>query len=206
MDDSTQPTMEPVDPTPAAPASAWVQPMEPYANGRLPMPGSVVGAAVVLLVLGVLTLLMAAAFVMSGSLYQQLPNSTFNGLDPAEMDRIRNFGRGFALGFGGVAGVIAICHLASGVGIFRRASWARVMGMVMAGLGMIFTGLIAVVFLIGLSGGMPIGNVEGTNLTPAQMEQAIRAGFGVGLAIFGVGLLAYLFTLVALIRNGRVFN
>ena len=89
------------------------------------MPDSVVGAAVVLLVLGVISLLFAGLFLLSGSLYQQLPDSSFSGLDPTEVASVRSFGRAFALGFGIVALFVALCHLAAGVGIFRRATWAR---------------------------------------------------------------------------------
>jgi hypothetical protein len=38
------------------------------------------------------------------------------------------------------------------------------------------------------------------------MDQALRIGSIFGLVIFGGALLAYLFTLVALIRNGRAFS
>jgi hypothetical protein len=217
MDDSTQPNMEPVDPQPnatpppssarQAPASAsgWVQP-DAYAGGRVPMPGSVVGAAVVLLVLGVISLLFAGLFLLSGSLYQQLPDSSFSGLDPTEVASVRSFGRAFALGFGIVALVVALCHLAAGVGIFRRATWARVTGMVMAGLGLVFTGLLTVLLLAVMLGGLPMTNVANSGLTQQEFEQAMRAGLTVFFVILAVCALAYLFTLVALIRNGRVFR
>ena len=78
--------------------------------------------------------------------------------------------------------------------------------MVLSGLGVLFAGLILVVTLIAAMGGMPVTNVGGSNLTPEQMEQAMRAGAIIGVVIFGVGFLAYLFTLVALIRNGRAFD
>jgi hypothetical protein len=218
MDDSTQPTMEPVDPQRAAttpPSSAsqptpaptsWVHPADTYIDSRVPMPGSVVGAAVVLLVLGVIALLFAGLFLLSGSVYQQISDSSFRGLDPSEVASIRNLGRTFAFGFGFVALAIALCHLAAGVGIFRRATWARVTGMVMAGLGLVFTGLFTVFILSALLGGLPVTNVGNSGLTQEQFEQAMRAGLTVFFVIVGVCLLAYLFTLVALIRNGRVFR
>jgi hypothetical protein len=210
MDDSTQPTMEPVQPPPPPMDPAPAQPMAPPAGWapaiRAPLPGSVVGAAVVLLVMGVLTGLMGALLLLSGSIYEQLPDSTFNGLDPSQVDQIRNVSRAFVTGFGIVALVFALAHLASGVGVFRRASWARIVGMVLSGLGVLFAGLILVVTLIAAMGGMPVTNVSSSNLTPEQMEQAMRAGAIIGVVIFGVGFLAYLFTLVALIRNGRAFG
>jgi len=214
MDDSTQPTMEPVNPQvqpsqPVSPASGggWVQPVPDSAMVSLvPMPGSVVVAAVVLLVLGVIALLVAGLFLLSGSIYQQLPNSTFNGLDPAEIDSVRSFGRVFAFAFGAVALIVAICHLAAGVGIFRRGTWARVLGMVMAGLGLIFSGLFFVLMLSVLIGGLPVASVGSSGMTPEEVESAMRAGIGVFVVIVGACLAAYLFTLVALIRNGRVFR
>lgn len=211
MDDSTQPNMEPVNPQtppPVAPSGGWVQPAPDAAMvGVVPMPGSVVVSAVVLLVLGVIALLFAGLFLLSASIYQQLPNSTFNGLSPAEIDSVRGFGRVFAFAFGGVALIVALCHLAAGVGIFRRGTWARVLGMVMAGLGLIFSGLFFVLMLSVLIGGLPVAtNVQTSGMTPEEVEQAMRAGIGVFVVIVGACLAAYLFTLVALIRNGRVFR
>jgi len=218
MDDSTQPNLEPVEPAqpvqpapPPAPSPvdaadevavqpAWTPAVRP------PLPGSVVGAAVILLVLGVLTGLMAAVFLLSGSIYDQLPDSTFGGISGEQLDRAREISRGVGVGLGVVAGVIALGHLASGAGIFRRASWARVIGLVVAGLGILFTGLMTLVFVAAVAGGLPVTTLNNTGLSPQEMEQAVRIGAIFGLVIFGAALLAYLFTLVALIRNGRAFG
>jgi hypothetical protein len=216
MDDSTQPNLEPVQPSAPPPADDPAFPPSPQPVPasqpawtpavRPPLPGSVVGAAVVLLVLGVLTGLMAAVFLLSGSIYDQLPESAFGNLSGDQLDRARDLSRGVGLGFGIVAAVIALGHLASGAGIFRRATWARIIGLVMAGLGLLFTGLLTLVFVGALAGGLPVtGFSTDSGLTPQQMEQALRIGSIFGLLIFGVALLAYLFTLVALIRNGRAF-
>jgi hypothetical protein len=218
MDDSTQPNLEPVEPAqpvqpapPPAPspvdaaAEVAVQPAWTPAV-RPPLPGSVVGAAVILLVLGVLTGLMAAVFLLSGSIYDQLPDSTFGGISGEQLDRAREISRGVGVGLGVVAGVIALGHLASGAGIFRRASWARVIGLVVAGLGILFTGLMTLVFVAAVAGGLPVTTLNNTGLSPQEMEQAVRIGAIFGLVIFGAALLAYLFTLVALIRNGRAFG
>jgi hypothetical protein len=218
MDDSTQPNLEPVEPAqpvrpapPPAPspvdaaAEVAVQPAWTPAV-RPPLPGSVVGAAVILLVLGVLTGLMAAVFLLSGSIYDQLPDSTFGGISGEQLDRAREISRGVGVGLGVVAGVIALGHLASGAGIFRRASWARVIGLVVAGLGILFTGLMTLVFVAAVAGGLPVTTLNNTGLSPQEMEQAVRIGAIFGLVIFGAALVAYLFTLVALIRNGRAFG
>jgi hypothetical protein len=218
MDDSTQPNLEPVEPAqpvrpapPPAPspvdAAAEVAAQPAWTPAvRPPLPGSVVGAAVILLVLGVLTGLMAAVFLLSGSIYDQLPDSTFGGISGEQLDRAREISRGVGVGLGVVAGVIALGHLASGAGIFRRASWARVIGLVVAGLGILFTGLMTLVFVAAVAGGLPVTTLNNTGLSPQEMEQAVRIGAIFGLVIFGAALLAYLFTLVALIRNGRAFG
>jgi hypothetical protein len=218
MDDSTQPNLEPVEPAqpvqpapPPAPspvdAAAEVAAQPAWTPAvRPPLPGSVVGAAVILLVLGVLTGLMAAVFLLSGSIYDQLPDSTFGGISGEQLDRAREISRGVGVGLGVVAGVIALGHLASGAGIFRRASWARVIGLVVAGLGILFTGLMTLVFVAAVAGGLPMTTLNNTGLSPQEMEQAVRIGAIFGLVIFGAALLAYLFTLVALIRNGRAFG
>jgi hypothetical protein len=218
MDDSTQPNLEPVEPAqpvqpapPPAPspvdAAAEVAAQPAWTPAVRPaLPGSVVGAAVILLVLGVLTGLMAAVFLLSGSIYDQLPDSTFGGISGEQLDRAREISRGIGVGLGVVAGVIALGHLASGAGIFRRASWARVIGLVVAGLGILFTGLMTLVFVAAVAGGLPMTTLNNTGLSPQEMEQAVRIGAIFGLVIFGAALLAYLFTLVALIRNGRAFG
>jgi hypothetical protein len=218
MDDSTQPNLEPVEPAqpvqpapPPAPspvdAAAEVAAQPAWTPAvRPPLPGSVVGAAVILLVLGVLTGLMAAVFLLSGSIYDQLPDSTFGGISGEQLDRAREISRGVGVGLGVVAGFIALGHLASGAGIFRRASWARVIGLVVAGLGILFTGLMTLVFVAAVAGGLPVTTLNNTGLSPQEMEQAVRIGAIFGLVIFGAALLAYLFTLVALIRNGRAFG
>jgi hypothetical protein len=218
MDDSTQPNLEPVEPAqpvqpapPPAPspvdAAAEVAAQPAWTPAvRPPLPGSVVGAAVILLVLGVLTGLMAAVFLLSGSIYDQLPDSTFGGISGEQLDRAREISRGVGVGLGVVAGVIALGHLASGAGIFRRASWARIIGLVVAGLGILFTGLMTLVFVAAVAGGLPVTTLNNTGLSPQEMEQAVRIGAIFGLVIFGAALLAYLFTLVALIRNGRAFG
>lgn len=176
------------------------------ATTRPPLPGSVVGAAVVLLVLGLLTGLVAAVLLLSGSLYDQVPNSAFGNLTDDQIRQVRDFSREIGVGFGVVAGLVALGHLGAGVGIFRRATWARVLGMVLAGLGIVLTGLMSVAFLIAVSGGLPVTTVTNSGLTPEQMEQAMRIGAIFGLVVFGASLLGYLFTLVALIRNGRFFG
>ena len=218
MDDSTQPNLEPVEPAqpvqpapPPAPspvdAAAEVAAQPAWTPAvRPPLPGSVVGAAVILLVLGVLTGLMAAVFLLSGSIYDQLPDSTFGGISGEQLDRAREISRGVGVGLGVVAGVIALGHLASGAGIFRRASWARVIGLVVAGLGILFTGLMTLVFVAAVAGGLPVTTLNNTGLSPQEMQQAVRIGAIFGLVIFGAALVAYLFTLVALIRNGRAFG
>ena len=210
MDDSTQPNLEPVQPAappPSEPADQMMPAQPAWTPAvRGPLPGSVVGAAVILLVLGVLTGLMAAVFLLSGSIYDQLPDSTFGNLSGDQLDRARELSRGFGVGLGVVAGVIALGHLASGAGIFRRARWARIVGMVVAGLGILFTGLLSLVFIAAVAGGLPMTTLNGSGLSQQEMEQALRIGAIFGLVIFGAGLLAYLFTLVALIRNGRAFG
>jgi hypothetical protein len=211
MDDSTQPNLEPVEPVQPAPppadptAEVSAQPAWTPAV-RPPLPGSVVGAAVILLVLGVLTGLMAAVFLLSGSIYDQLPDSTFGGISGEQLDRAREISRGVGVGLGVVAGVIALGHLASGAGIFRRASWARIIGLVVAGLGILFTGLMSLLFIAAVAGGLPVTTLSNSGLSQQEMEQALRIGAIFGLVIFGAGLLAYLFTLVALLRNGRAFG
>ena len=211
MDDSTQPNLEPAQPAPPAPvdyATAQQAPAAVWQAQRTPLPGSVVGAAVVLLVMGVLVGLMGALFLLSGSIYQQLPDSTFSGFDPAEIEQMRTVSQTFATVFGIVTVALALAHLASGIGIFRRGGWARILGLVMGGLGVLFGGLFLIIFLIGIIGGFPItdASLSTSGLTREQFEQTMRIGLIFGGVVVGVVFAAYLFTLIALGRNGRAFG
>ena len=117
-------------------------------------------------------------------------------------------GAAFATGFGIVTALVAIAHLVAGVGIFRRGQWARILGLVMGGLGVLFGGLLLLIIVIGMVGGFPISDasLSTSGLTREQLEQAMRVGLIFGLVVVGVGFGAYLFTVIALARNGRAFD
>lgn len=187
---------QPVAATPA------VAPMTPVG----PMPGSVVGAAIVLLVMGVLSVLFAAVLFLSVATYGQLPDSNFGELTPDQVAQARNLGRAFITGFAVVAAVVALGHFASGIGILRRAGWGRLFGMIFAGLGLLFTGLLALGALVLMTAQLPAATIADSGMTPEQFEQFTRLAGGIGAGMFGILALAYLFTLIVLIRNGRSFS
>jgi hypothetical protein len=224
MDDPTQPARRP-DPDPGTepemPAVQADQPVAPqavvagpvaapYAAAPVtvvgPLPGSVIGAAIVLLVMGVLSVLFAAVLLLSVATYGQLPDSNFGDLTPDQAAQARNLGRAFITGFAVVAGVVALGHLASGIGILRRAGWGRLFGMIFAGLGLLFTGLLALGALVLMTAQLPAATITESGMTPEQFAQFTRLAGGIGAGMFGVMALAYLFTLIALIRNGRAFD
>jgi hypothetical protein len=211
-DPGTEPEMPVVrepepQPVPPPEAAGWVPPQPAPAHVvRAPLPGSVMTAAIVLLVMGVLAALFAVLMFLASTTYNQLPASNFGGLSDEQLESARRLGAVMATAFGVVAGVVAIGHIASGIGVLRRAGWGRVLGMVFAGLGLLFTGLLAMLSAVLLVAQLPATTIAESGLTAEQYTQVTRMGGIIGLVIFGICALAYLFTLIALIRGGRAFD
>src|SRR5437016_6759740 len=128
-----------VDPTqPAVPASA------PGASGdtdlvRPNTPGVVIASGVILLALAVLALLWTALFFVYGALVTSI--SSMVQSNPGEFGSI-NFGpmaeamRPILYAVAFVFFCIAAAHLAAGIGVLGRRSWARITGLVLAVLGL----------------------------------------------------------------------
>ena len=99
---------------------------------------------------------------------------------------------------GAVAAGLGVLHIASGVGILRRASWGRVTGVVGVVLGVLMT---AVSFVWSLQPAAMVDPFAGQAMAPLT-------GTGVVLYLLGdvLTVAAYLFVLVVLIRRGTEFE
>jgi hypothetical protein len=135
----------------------------------------VTGAAIVLIVLGVLTAIVGIFALLAASLFS-------SGMQLPGMDQ---FGEGAAGAVGGILLVIGVVivvfgvlQVVSGINLFSARSWARILGIVLAVIGGLF-GLLAA-----------IPSSSANNSSPV---------FGVIL------LVAYVFTVWALATSGRYF-
>jgi hypothetical protein len=163
-----------------------------------------VGAAVILFVAGALSALIGLLVLASSAFYGQMPNSS--GMTDEDFRAAMSAGRVFAVAFGIAGVVMAAAHISAGVGILRRAGWARIIGMVLAVLLILVTAFLLIVTMVAMSQSASPGSLAGSGLTEDQYRQIIRLGGGIGVGVFGVSLAAYLFVLVALIRRGNAFN
>jgi hypothetical protein len=191
-----------VDPTqPAVPAS------DPGASGdtgvvRPNTPGVVIASGVILLALAVLALLWTALFFVYGALITSI--SSVVQSNPAEFGSI-NFGPMaeamrpvlYAIAF--VIFCLAAAHLAAGIGVLGRRSWARITGLVLAVLGLAASliGLISVLVSAGTTRQQLLLN--GVVLDPIP-------GIVLGAVIFVSFGAAYFFVLITLARRGRDFT
>jgi hypothetical protein len=135
----------------------------------------VTAAGVMLIVLGVLISLLGLLFVLGGSLI----GSVGNAPDLQEqLGGIPSAFGGFVATIGVIVVVYGIGQVATGIFVLPGKSWARIAGIILAVLGGLFG-------LLGLIPG------EGQNVGGAIVSLVV--------------LLAYAFTVWALITNGRWF-
>lgn len=203
--DSVDAMTEPIGASANGPTGLWQA--EPGPMPKPPLPGMLLAAGIVLLVAGTLAGILGAIFLFTGLVYDQLPNTPGSGMTDAEFRATMGAAKilVIVLGIGGL--VVAGAHMAAGVGIIRRADWARIVGMVVAVLAILVSLLF--LLLIVVAGTQPPGSLSGAGLTEVELEQ-LRAAAGIGLVfavgLFGTALLAYGFVLVALIRRGSAFR
>jgi hypothetical protein len=195
-----QPLSPPVEPVPTWSPS----PPPPAAGGAS---GTVVAAGVILLVIAALAGLLGILALLGGAIMGQMPtlSGSESGLTQEQFDAVMSMGRTFVLVFGGVALAIGLAHLLSGIGVLRRRSWARILGLVMSVLGVLLWGLI----LVGtfLASGQPVSAayLADRGLTLEEYQAIARTGWIVGVSLSGIALAAYTFVTVVLMRQGREF-
>ena len=115
-------------------------------------------------------------------------------------------GRTFILAFGGVALGSAVAHLLSGIGVLRRRGWARILGLVMSVLGVLVWLLVLVSTALAATQPIPAGYLQDSRADgrgiPADRARRLDHR---RMAFAAIGLAAYTFVLVVLIRQGREF-
>lgn len=197
-------TDQPFSP-PTEPVPTWSPSPQPPAVGGAS--GTVVAAGVILLVIAALAGLLGILALLGGAIMGQMPtiSGTESGLTQEQFDAVMSMGRTFVLVFGGVALAIGLAHLLSGIGVLRRRSWARILGLVMSVLGVLLWGLILVSTLAASGQPIPAGYLEDRGMTVEEYRAVVRTGWIVGVSLSGIALAFYTFVVVALIRQGREF-
>jgi hypothetical protein len=191
--------------SPGEPTAVWSAEV-PTSPGASTTSGSVVAAGVILLVIATLVGIFGIFAVFAGSIMGDLKNFPGqSGLTQEQLDTVGRIGRTVIIAFGGVALAIALGHLLSGIGVLRRRGWARILGLVMSVLGVLFWLLLLVSSVLAATQAVPAGYLENSGLTVEEYRSIARAGWIFGMAFSGVGLAGYLFVLVVLIRKGREF-
>ena len=164
-------------------------------------------AGVILLVVATLLGLLGILALVGGAIIAQMSDlSGASGLTPEQIDALRTMGQVFIFAFGGVALAIGLAHLLSGIGVLRRRSWGRILGLVMSVLGVLLWALILVSTLA--ASGQPISAeyLANRGLTIEEYRAIARISWIVGVSLSGIGLAAYAFVLVVLGRSGREFT
>jgi hypothetical protein len=188
---------------------AWnPTPQTPSASGGTSggASGAVVGAGVILLVIATLLGIFGILAVFAGAIMGQLTNlSGQNGLTEEQADALMTVGRTVIIAFGGVALGLGLAHLLSGIGVLRRRGWARILGLVMSVLGVLFWVLVLASSALAAIQPIPAGYLHDSGLTAEEYRSIAGAGWIVGMALAAIGLAANGFVTVVLIRRGREF-
>jgi hypothetical protein len=186
------------------PTSAWnPTPVAPSPSGAS---GAVVGAGVILLVIATLLGLFGILAIFAGALMGQITDlSGQGGLTEEQANTLMTVGRTAIIAFGGVALGLGLAHLLSGIGVLRRRGWARILGLVMCVIGVLFWLLVLVSSALAASQPIPAGYLESSGLTVEEYRSIAGAGWIVGISLAAIGLAANGFVVVVLIRRGREF-
>lgn len=194
------------------PNPAWPAPAPPAPTAQLGRPGWVTTAAVLLLVVGALSafggMLMLILGLAFGSEWTELMALESGTPDTVAPEAVAGMMTGVLVVIAVLALAWAAGHVAAGVGILGGRGWARITGMVLSVIGLVFS-----LLLIGLT-------VASFGMTASLMEDPeFRELYGPGYAedLMGTSiitsflfllpwLIGYIVVLVVLIRTGAFFN
>lgn len=189
-------------PTTIEPTAAWA-PQVPPSSGTS---GLVVAAGVILIVISGLAGLLGLFAILGAAIMDQMAGLyADSGLSEEQVDAMMALGRTFIYVFGGLAIVIGLAHLLSGIGVLRRRGWARILGLVLSVLGLLIWGLFLASSLLAATQALPAGYLEGSGLTVEEYRSLAGPGWIFSILFTATGLGAYIFILVVLIRRGREF-
>jgi len=127
------PAQTPSTPDPG-PMAGWTPPLPPAPPAPpapLVRPGAVTGAAVVMIVIGVLVTLLGLLFVLFGTLLTGAANSTFSD----QFGNLAGAVGGVVAVFGGIVAAFGILEVFSGIYVLPGRSWARITAIILSVLG-----------------------------------------------------------------------
>jgi len=169
--------------------------------------GGLVAAGVILLVIATLLGIFGILAILGGALIGQISNlSGQTGLTQEQANALMTVGRTLIVVFGGVALAMGLAHLLSGIGVLRRRGWARILGLVMGVLGVLLWLLVLASSVLAATQPIPAGYLQDSGLTIEEYRQIAGAGWIIGIAFAAIGLAAYTYVVVVLIRRGREFS
>ncbi len=190
-------------------APAWPAAPQPAARPR--RPGWVTTAAVLMLVVGTLSALIGVVLLVMGlalgpawmELMADQP-----GMETVSPEAVTGMMTGFFVIVAVISLVWAAGHVAAGVGTLAGRGWARITGIVLSVIGLLFS-LLLVALTLG-SYGMTeqmmqdpqFRDLYGPGYTPEMMGTSIL----VSMLFIVPWLIGYVIVLVVLIRNGAFFN
>lgn len=190
------------------PTSSW-DPTPRVVSPPSAASGGLVAAGVLLLVIATLLLVFGIVAILAGAVMGQITNlSDFSGETGLTEEQARaamTLGRTFIFVFGGVALAIGLAHLVSGIGVLRRRGWARILGLVMSILGVLFWVLVLASSALAAVQPIPAGYLQDNGLTAEQYRAFAGAGWIIGMAFAAIGLAANTYILVVLVRRGSEF-
>jgi hypothetical protein len=177
------------------PQSGWAQYQPQPATGwpaERGTPGSVIFVGILFILLSLLVGFIGAALLFAGAFLDQMPNLGMPITDPETGEVIDaevalEMVQGVAVGIGAAILFVALGHLASGIGMLMRKGWARVLGIILAVIGVLIWGLL----LLGSLAAM------------AQPDTGEVIGAVVVTAVVAV---IYLLSFIVLVRRGDAFR
>ena len=148
-----EPAAPPPAPPPAAPQPVWQPPAAPPA--RSPRPGTVTAASIILIVIGSLVSLLGLLVVLGGALIGTVGEKPDLGVD---LPCVTGAVGGIVAAIGLIVVLFGVLELMSGIFALLGRSWARILALVIAGLGALFA-LLGVVGSRSSDAGGPVINI-----------------------------------------------
>jgi hypothetical protein len=129
-----EPAASPSALPPAAPQPVWQAP-PPAPPARPPRPGTVTAASIILIVIGSLVSLLGLLVVLGGALIGSLGEGQNLGVD---LPGVTGAVGGIVAIIGLIVVLFGVLELMSGIFALLGRAWARILAMVIAGLGALF--------------------------------------------------------------------
>jgi hypothetical protein len=144
---------------------------------------------------------------LTGAMFGQLPTNIDPGnLTEEEFRASMDLARGLILGLGVGALLVALAHLLAGIGVLRRRGWGRILGLVVAILGILFLGLGLLGSLVAISQPLSDASIQARGMTAEQARSMVGITLAIMAGLMAIGLATYVFIVVVLATRGSAFD